>query len=228
MEKTKTALKTLGKQFLLSLVFLPLYLVLIVMNGARYNALQQDVENWGGEEFVRYTGQCTDVYYEKGWSFKSSIKNSNLSGQGWHLILDNGRGYYIPEGWENNMPLCNQESLNALEGETVTVLCLPERAIPNLNIIVSLEAGGTVYVEQADAYSYIVQCKENLRTTIPFVLIMQGIVMLLFLPPALIELYYALKKSEKRQKKQENIRRLRDADLLHPKNQRRRKERNGK
>ena len=120
------------------------------------------------------------------------------------------------------MPLCNEESLFALEGKTVTVMCLPDRAVPNLNLIVSMEVDGTVYVEEADAYAYIVQQKEALRTTIPFVLIMQGVIMLLILPVAVIEQYFALKKARKKQRKLEHMQRLKEADLLHPKNQRRR------
>ena len=221
-EKTKAALSVFGKTFLFSLIFLPLYIALIVLNGARYNGLEQDIENWGNDTFVRYTAQCTDVYYESGWRLKSSIENSHLNGQGWHLLLDNGRGYYIPKVWEDEMPLCNDESLFALAGKTVTVMCLPERAVPNLNLIVSMEVDGTVYVEEADAYAYIVQQKEALRTTIPFVLIMQGVIMLLILPVAVIEQYFALKKARKKQRKLEHMQRLKEAGLLHPKNQRRR------
>jgi uncharacterized membrane protein YozB (DUF420 family) len=224
-EKTKAARSVLRRAFLCSLVFLPLYIALIVLNGARYHELKQDIENCGNDTFIRYTGQCTDVYYEKGWRLKSSIENSHLNGQGWHLLLDNGRGYYIPKVWEDEMPRCSDESLKALAGKTVTVMCLPERSVPNLNLIVSLEADGAIYVEEADAYAYLVQQKEALRTTIPFVLVMQGIIMLLILPVALIELHFALKKARKKQRKQENMQRLKEADLLHPKNQRRRKER---
>lgn len=224
-EQTKATRNVLGQAFLYSLVFLPLYIALIVLNGARYHGLQQDIENWGNDTFVHYTGQCTDVYYEKGWRLKSSIKNSHLNGQGWHLILDNGRGYYIPEVWEDDMPLCGEESLKSLAGKIVTVMCLPERSVPNLNLIVSMEVDGAVYVEEADAYAYIVQQKEALRTTIPFVLTMQGIIMLLILPIAMVELHFVRKKARKKQRKQENMQRLREADMLHPKNQRRRKKR---
>ena len=126
--------KTIRKRLENSWVFWVVLLLLpIVLLGIRelwlYRYCDQCLENWGNEKFISYTGQCTEVYFDSGfegftrYGWLSKREYQDFTGQGWHLILDNGRGYYIPEVWENNMPLCNQKSLNALEGETVTVLC---------------------------------------------------------------------------------------------------------
>lgn len=141
---------------------------------------------------------------------------------------DNGREYYIPECMEREMPLCNTDSLNALVGKEVTVLCLPETAVPSMNLMVYLESGGECYVTEDVS-------QRNLRQAIEAIPGKMGVLLLAFSPIwllALVNVYFAVdgarNRREKERCKQENIRRLRDADLLHPKNQRRRKERNGK
>ena len=196
-----------------------------------YHACGQYLDNWGGEGFLSYTGRCTEVYYDSGreggkYSWHWTDTYQDFTGQGWHLILDNGKGYYIPKRMEETMPLCNTDSLEALAGKEVTVLCLPETAMPAMNLMVCLESGGEVYLTEEASWQNLKDARAAIPTGLRVLWLVYSPILLLGLAVIYFDMDSARNRRKKERRKQENMQRLKEADLLHPKNQRR-KERDG-
>lgn len=191
-----------------------------------YSICNRCIERWCGDDFITYTGQCTEVYFESGFEFSrySPIEYQDFTGQGWHLILDNGRGYYIPEYLEQELSLCNTDALSMLESKEVTVVCLPETVIPFFNIIVSLESDDIVYVDEATTYSYIIQGMANISKSIKAYFALLSPVILFEIIIFCDEIASARERSKKAKHTQEKIQRLRVEGKLHPKNQQKQKQ----
>ena len=212
--------------FLLSLILMALVPAWKLVN---YNYCNSCIQNWLGEDFITYTGRCIEVYSEPGLEgftkYTSTEDYQDFTGQGWHLILDNGRGYYIPKRLEQEVSLCNTETLSALESRDVTVVCLPETTIPFLNLIVSLKSDDTVYVNESNTYAYLVQSMNAIPKAI-------GIYYAFLSPVILLEIIVlcgaidsARNRSKKEKQKQEKMQHLREAGKLHPTKQKKKKTR---
>ncbi len=216
-----------SKAILIAVVLLLLILLPPARMLVNYSFISRCLENWGGDGFTTYSGQCTEVYYDSGrigGKYRAYIKYQSFTGQGWHLVLDNGRGYYIPLSLEQELPLYNTDSMKALESKKVTVMCLPETVIPFCNLIVSLESDGTVYVDEATTHSYLVQSAENLPKLIVRYFVFLSPAILLILVVLCVRLYRARKRAQREVQKQEKIQHLRKEGKLRPKNQQKQKQ----
>ena len=216
-----------SKAILIAVVLLLLILLPPARMLVNYSFISSCRENWGGDGFTTYSGQCTEVYYDSGrigGKYRAYIKYQSFTGQGWHLVLDNGRGYYIPLSLEQELPLYNTDSMKALESKIVTVMCLPETVIPFCNLIVSLESDGTVYVDEATTHSYLVQSAENLPKLIVRYFVFLSPAILLILVVLCVRLYRARKRAQREVQKQEKIQHLRKEGKLRPKNQQKQKQ----
>lgn len=220
------------KSVVIALVVVCPLILILMRNVLDYRYCDWCIANWMGEDFVSYTGKCTGVYYDSGFEgiskYAAKAKYQYLTGQGWHLILDNGKGYYIPEAPEvierNNLQL-DLEKIRALEAKEVTVVCLPETVLPCLNLIVSLEVDGNIYVDEAATHAYIIQAMKNIRSG---AWIFLGIVSPLILFGILLvymEIDSKKNRLKKERQKQEKMQHLREAGKLHPTKQQKKKTR---
>lgn len=227
-KKQKTLWQRIKDSAVIALVIITLPAVLLsAWDLWIYHACGQYLEHWGGEGFLSYTGRCTEVYYDLGregskYSWHWTETYQDFTGQGWHLILDNGKGYYIPKRMEETMPLCNTDSLDALVGKEVTVLCLPETAMPSMNLMVYLESGGEVYLTEDASWLNLKDARAAIPTRLRTLWIILSPILLLGAVGIWFDIDSARNRRKKERRKQENMQRLKEADLLHPKNQRRR------
>ena len=206
-----------------AMVLFSIFIILLFISSWReYNFYQKCLRNWGNEEFITYTGTCTEVYYNYGPRKSLGVMNRYFAGQGWHLVLEDGRDYYVPTVLKRELPLCNDEALKALAGKEITVRCFPENDKYSLHLVVYLESGDTVYVTEAASQGYVRHGIIEMRVVMCLVLLLFGPLLPFGLGCIYLTASDARDKRKKERRKQENMQRLKEADLLHPKNQRRR------
>lgn len=188
----------------------------------QYSYIKSCVENWYGDDFVRYVGRCTDVSYDNGihlfdrYTFGLFVDNEQfLTGQGWNFSFESGESYYIPT------TLCREQiPFRNLEGKKVSICCLPPTALSHCNLIVSLDNEDTNLLNEVDSRSYLQDA--NQRKFLSTLYIFVPLTMIVVVVTGILiwlDIADFQQRKYKMRSKQEKVDRLRENGELHPKKQ---------
>ncbi len=210
-----------------SIVLTLLLVLCIAYQFLRSGYINHCVENWCNKDFVNYTGRCTSVFYNNGIHFADrysfgvfSDNEQFLTGQGWHFALENGDSYYIPLTLCGEASFVGKEPLLDLEGQEISVRCLPAAGFLHCNLIVSLEHENTVLLSNEVSLSYLQRANQQAVSSTLYIFCPIAV---LFAAFTVVFIWWDIaeyrSKKKKQQIKQEKTNQLREEGKLHPKKQ---------
>lgn len=199
------------------LLGLPLVTLLLQAN-CEYRYYQKCVDHWLGEDFVSYTGLCTEVSYGMQLSSKYTalwdFLDRDSSPPSIHIIMDNGTEYIIPSKLADIEPLCRDTSLFDLEAQEVTVCGTPSTSLFAHPILVSISSDNRTYLHSDTTYSYLQNQSVKTENWFFGILLMLHTIILGILVYSDISDFLIEKR--RRQQKEAKIQRLMADDKLHP------------
>lgn len=197
-----------------------LTLLLILSRVCQDRFINNCLENWMGEDFFVYTGECVSVEYKEGISFSKLGTRQDSC----HLAVKTDEGYqdyYVAGRLCEEIGLTYGSTFENLVSKEVSIIGLPDTKLPACNYLVSLESGGVELLNAEDVYAYLKQKSDNSTGANLLAYFLLSFPFLLC--AAVAFWFHADEYSENRkkeQRKRKKMERLREQGMLHPKKQR--------